>query len=83
MSQLAEFAGERKPVTRTFDGLGRYRVVGANTRRPGEKLVVGLSLSHVEQTLVRVALIFAVVTAAAWRLRQPPVFSSSDEPWPR
>ncbi|MCB0933650.1 MAG: HAMP domain-containing histidine kinase [Mycobacterium sp.] len=65
MSQLAEFAGERKPVTRTFDGLGRYRVVGANTRRPGEKLVVGLSLSHVEQTLVRVALIFAVVTAAA------------------
>ena len=52
---------ERRPVTRNIDGLGRYRVVSEYSRRTGDTLVIGLSMSVVDATLLRVALIFAVV----------------------
>ena len=63
--QLAADAGNRHPHTRELDGLGPYRVISAPGRQTGTDLVVGLSLRGVHQTLVRVALIFAVVTALA------------------
>lgn len=63
--QLAESAGARHPVTVNLDGLGRYRVVASPGRRPGDSIVIGVSLQAVNQTLIRVALIFAVVTALA------------------
>lgn len=63
--QLAESAGARQPVTVNLDGLGRYRVIASPGRRPGNVIVVGVSMRAVQQTLVRVALIFAVVTALA------------------
>lgn len=65
MAQLSEAGGQRKPVTRNLDGLGRYRVVSVRSRLTGETLVIGLSMGNVDATLLRVALIFAVVTAAA------------------
>ncbi len=64
-AQLAEAGGERQPVTRELDGLGRYRVVAVRSRVTGDTLVIGLSMANVDATLLRVALIFAVVTAAA------------------
>lgn len=64
-TQLAVAAGDRRPETRNLDGLGRYRVVSEQSRRTGHTLVIGLSTSDVDRTLLRVALIFAVVTAAA------------------
>ncbi|MFN8071628.1 MAG: ATP-binding protein [Mycobacterium sp.] len=63
--QLAAAAGTRHPVSVTLDGLGRYRVMAAPGRRPGNTLVIGLSMRALHQTLARVALIFAVVTALA------------------
>ena len=63
--QLAEAAGTSRPQTRNLDGLGPYRVISALARQPGTDLVVGLSLHGVRQILIRVALIFAVVTALA------------------
>ena len=63
--QLAESAGTRQPQTRELDGLGPYRIISAPGRQPGTDLVVGLSLRGVHQTLIRVAMIFAVVTALA------------------
>ncbi|BBY58179.1 two-component sensor histidine kinase [Mycolicibacterium sarraceniae] len=64
-SQLAEYTGFRHTVTRDLDGLGSYRVIAVRSRLTGETLVVGLSMGHVEATLWRVALIFAVVTVIA------------------
>lgn len=63
--QLAASAGARRPVTVNLDGLGRYRVAAAPGRNPGNTVVVGVSMRAVQQTLTRVALIFAVVTALA------------------
>ena len=63
--QLAEATGARRPVTVNLDGLGRYRVSATPGRKPGNAIVVGLSMRAVNQTLARVALIFAVVTALA------------------
>ncbi|MGI9164164.1 MAG: ATP-binding protein [Mycobacterium sp.] len=63
--QLAESAGIRQPQTRELDGWGPYRIISAPGRQPGTDLVVGLSLRGVHQTLIRVAVIFAVVTALA------------------
>ena len=65
VEQLAAAAGTRHPVSVTLDGLGRYRVMAAPGRRPGNTLVIGLSMRALHQTLARVALIFAVVTALA------------------
>jgi two-component system OmpR family sensor kinase len=63
--QLAAAAGHDGLVSMNLDGLGRYRVAAAPGRRPGTTLVVGLSMQPVHQTLMRVALIFTVVTALA------------------
>ncbi|HPX36581.1 MAG TPA: HAMP domain-containing sensor histidine kinase [Mycobacterium sp.] len=65
VAELTALTGLRKPVTRNLDGLGRYRLVATPGRHPGTTLVVGLSMRNVTQTLGRVALIFAVVTALA------------------
>jgi len=65
LTQLAQAGGERRPVTRHLEGLGRYRLLAVRSRHTGDNLVIGLSLGNVDETLVRVALIFAVVTAAA------------------
>ena len=64
-TQLAQLDGAGGPVTRSLDGLGRYRLVSAPGRSPDTTLVVGLSMANVTRTLARVALIFAVVTALA------------------
>ena len=63
--QLAAAAGARRPITVDLDGLGRYRVAATPGRKPGNTVVIGLSLHAVQRTLRRVALIFAVVIALA------------------
>lgn len=63
--QLAAAASYRRPASVNLDGLGRYRIAAAPGRRPGNTVVVGLSMRALQQTLMRVALIFAVVTALA------------------
>ena len=63
--QLAGVTASRHPVSRDIDGLGRYRVLTTKARHSGTTLVIGLSMGGVRQTLTRVALIFAVVTALA------------------
>jgi two-component system OmpR family sensor kinase len=63
--QLAGVAAGHGPVTRDLDRLGRYRVIATTGRQSGNTLVVGVSMRGVRQTLTRVALIFAVVTALA------------------
>ncbi|KAA0106145.1 cell wall metabolism sensor histidine kinase WalK [Mycolicibacterium sp. P1-5] len=65
IDQLAQNAVQRRPVTRDLDGLGDYRVISIRSRLTGETLVIGLSLGNLNATLLRVALTFAVVTAAA------------------
>jgi two-component system OmpR family sensor kinase len=65
LEQLAQNDGLRHPVTRNLEGLGPYRVVAVRSRLTGETLVIGLSMENVNATLLRVALIFAVVTAVA------------------
>ncbi|MGA9493696.1 MAG: HAMP domain-containing sensor histidine kinase [Mycobacterium sp.] len=57
---------DRRPVTRHLDGLGRYRVVAAPVRRDiGDVVITGLPMSTVDATMIRVLLIFAVVTVIA------------------
>ncbi|WP_396932359.1 sensor histidine kinase [Mycolicibacterium sp.] len=65
VDQLAQNAGQRRPVTRDLKGLGDYRVMSVRSRLTGETLVIGLSLGNLNATLLRVALTFAVVTVAA------------------
>lgn len=63
--ELADFSGERRAVTRRLDELGRYRVIAVHSRRGEHTLVIGLGMRDVDRTLMRVAMIFAVVTAVA------------------
>jgi len=63
--ELGAVAVDRPPVTRDIDGLGRYRVVAANARRSGDIVITGLSMSDVDATMIRVLLIFGVVTVIA------------------
>lgn len=63
--QLRDVATSRRPVTRDLDGLGRYRVVAAHARRGGNVIITGLPLTNVDNTLLRVLLIFGVVTVVA------------------
>lgn len=63
--QLSEIGAQRQAVSRSLDGLGRYRLVTVRSRLTGDTLVIGLSLRNVDATLFRVAVIFAVVTLAA------------------
>ncbi len=63
--ELGKVAVDRPPVTRDIDGLGRYRVVAAYARRSGDIVITGLSMADVDATMIRVLLIFGVVTAIA------------------
>ena len=64
-AQLASISDTRNPVTVNLDGLGRYRVVAAPSRRGGDVIVTGLSMSDVDATLVQMLVIFAIVTVVA------------------
>jgi two-component system, OmpR family, sensor kinase len=63
--QLKAIPINRTPVTRNLNGLGRYRVIAAPARQSGDIIVTGLSMSDVDATMIRVLLIFAVVTVIA------------------
>mgnify|MGYP001806358098 CR=1 FL=1 len=65
LGELVQSSGRHRPMTLSLDGLGRYRVVAVHSRLTGDTLVIGLSMDNVDATLLRVALIFAVVTVAA------------------
>ncbi|WP_445162992.1 sensor histidine kinase [Mycobacterium sp. Dal123C01] len=64
-AQLAAIAASREPVTLDLDGLGRYRVVAAPSRRGGDVIVTGLSMSDVDATLLQMLVIFGIVTVIA------------------
>ena len=55
----------RPALTRSIDGLGRYRLVATTARRGGDVVVTGLSMSVVDATMIRVLMIFGVVTVIA------------------
>jgi two-component system OmpR family sensor kinase len=63
--QLAHIPPDRIPTTVDLDGLGRYRVIAMHARGPGEAIVAGLPTSDVDDTLLTVLFIFAVVGAIA------------------
>ncbi|MDT5015529.1 MAG: two-component system, OmpR family, sensor kinase, partial [Mycobacterium sp.] len=63
--QLARIPPDHIPTTVDLDGLGRYRVLAMHTRGPGEMIVTGLPTSDVDDTLLTVLAIFAVVGAIA------------------
>ena len=64
-AELAALPVNRPPATINVDGLGRYRVVAAFARRSGDVVITGLSMSDVDATMIRVLLIFGVVTVIA------------------
>ena len=64
-AELGALPVNRPPATINVDGLGRYRVVAAFARRSGEVVITGLSMSDVDATMIRVLLIFGVVTVIA------------------
>ncbi|MGV0627663.1 sensor histidine kinase [Mycolicibacter minnesotensis] len=65
MVQLTEVAAGSVPVTVRLDGVGRYRVVATDARYGDDVIVTGLPLAPVDDTLVRVLLIFGLVTLIA------------------
>jgi two-component system, OmpR family, sensor kinase len=64
-AELGALPVNRPPATINVDGLGRYRVVAAIARRSGDVVITGLSMSDVDATMIRVLLIFGVVTVIA------------------
>ncbi len=64
-TELIDAASETGPVTRRLDGVGRYRVVATVARRSDDLIVIGLPLAAVDATMVRVLLIFGLVTLVA------------------
>ena len=64
-AELGALPVNRPPATINVDGLGRYRVVAAFARRSGDIVITGLSMSDVDATMIRVLLIFGVVTLIA------------------
>jgi two-component system, OmpR family, sensor kinase len=63
-AQLSAVHYFAEPVTIKLDGLGSYRVVAARDRRGGP-VITGLPTSDVDDTMLRVLLIMAVVAGAA------------------
>jgi two-component system, OmpR family, sensor kinase len=63
--QLAKIGDSHKPVTVNLDGLGRYRVVAAPSRSGGDVIVTGLSMANIDATLMRMLVIFGIVTVVA------------------
>ena len=51
-AQVAEAAADSGPVTRSLDGLGRYRTLATRSRVTGQTLVIGLSLDDLNRTMV-------------------------------
>ena len=64
-AELGALPVNRPPATINVDGLGRYRVVAAFARRSGDIVITGLSMSDVDATMIRVLMIFGVVTVIA------------------
>ncbi len=64
-AELGALPVGKPAVTRSIDGLGRYRMVAATVRRSGDVVVTGLSMSDVDATMIRVLFIFGVVTVIA------------------
>ncbi|BBZ25316.1 sensor histidine kinase [Mycolicibacter hiberniae] len=64
-AQLSEVTAGAPAVTRRLEGIGRYRVVATTARRGDDVVVTGLPLAAVEDTMVRVLLIFGLVTLVA------------------
>jgi two-component system OmpR family sensor kinase len=64
-AELGALPVNRPPATINVDGLGRYRVVAAIARRSGDVIITGLPMSDVDATMIRVLLIFGVVTVIA------------------
>ncbi|OBI29817.1 HAMP domain-containing histidine kinase [Mycolicibacter terrae] len=64
-TQLVGVAAEPAPVTRRLDGVGRYRLVATPARHGEEIIITGLPLAAVDATMVRVLLIFGLVTLVA------------------
>ncbi|WP_199254439.1 sensor histidine kinase [Mycolicibacterium mengxianglii] len=62
--QLTEVVPRTRAATVDLDGLGRYRLI-ATYNRFGEVIVVGLPMAEVDDTMIRVLLIFAVVAVVA------------------
>ncbi|HEU0190436.1 MAG TPA: HAMP domain-containing sensor histidine kinase [Mycobacterium sp.] len=65
IADLKATVPDSAPQTRKLDGVGRYRVVATAARHGGDTIVIGLPLTHVDATAVRVMLIFGVVTLFA------------------
>ncbi|GAC1395802.1 MAG: HAMP domain-containing sensor histidine kinase [Mycobacterium sp.] len=63
--QLAHVPPTHTPRTLDLDGLGRYRVIAMHARGSGQTIVTGLPTSDVDDTLLRVFVIFGVVGAIA------------------
>jgi two-component system OmpR family sensor kinase len=63
--QLAHVQPSHKPQTLELDGLGRYRVIAIHAHTTGATIVTGLPTSEVDDTLLRVLVVFAVVGAIA------------------
>lgn len=64
-TQLVAIAADVGPVTRRLDGVGRYRIVATPARHGDDVIVTGLPLAAVDATMIRVLLIFALVTLVA------------------
>ena len=64
-AELEAVVPNRMPVTRELDGLGRYRVVATPARHGRDVVVTGLSMAEVDATMIRVLMIFGVVTVIA------------------
>lgn len=63
--QLAALSGDLRPRTVELDGLGRYRLVSFPTHYSGEVIVTGLPTTDIDETLLRVLVIFCVVAGVA------------------
>ena len=63
--QLAGLTPDVTPVSVQLDGLGSYRVIAIPTHGPGQAIVIGLPTADVDDTLLRVLIIFSVVGAVA------------------
>ena len=63
--ELIECDDADYPVTRRLDGVGRYRVIATPAHHGDGIIVTGLPLAAVDATMVRVLLIFGLVTLVA------------------
>lgn len=62
-AQVAEAAADSSPVTRSLDGLGRYRTLATRSRVTGQTVVIGLSMGDLDRTMVSATWVAAAVLA--------------------